>query len=124
MLRIVNHDRHADGLGALDFDSALTRVALAHSLDMATHNYFAHNTPSGASPFDRMASDGIQYHVAGENLGWDNVGSRTQMLHAIEVAMLQSPEHRANLLRSSFTHVGVGIAIVGKQLYVTEDFTG
>jgi uncharacterized protein YkwD len=38
--------------------------------------------------------------------------------------MLHSPEHRANLLRSTFTQVGIGIAVSGSSIYVTEDFTG
>jgi uncharacterized protein YkwD len=124
MLRVINHDRRVSGLAPLRFDSQLEHAAVAHSLDMAVHGYFSHTAPDGASPYDRMGSVGVRYHVAGENLGYDEGGQARSMLRSIEVAMLKSPEHRANLLRVSFQRVGIGIALAGSQVYVTEDFAG
>lgn len=122
MLTLINQDRAAVGLAPLRSGRRLEQVALAHSLDMATHSYFSHITPQGATPYDRMAQARIRYQSAGENIGVDSGLPDMQMLHRLETAMLNSPEHRANLLRSSFTRVGIGIALMGNELYITEDF--
>jgi uncharacterized protein YkwD len=122
MLAIINQDRQTAGLAPLRMGRRLVQVALAHSLDMADRGYVSHITPQGASPYDRMARAGIRYRSAGENIGVDSGVSHVQMLRRIEVAMLHSPEHRANLLRPAFTRVGIGIAVIGNQLYITEDF--
>jgi uncharacterized protein YkwD len=54
----------------------------------------------------------------------DQGTNRTAMMQAIDVAMMHSPEHRANLLRATFTHVGIGVTYYSGVLYITEDFTG
>lgn len=123
MLAIVNADRHVAGLGPLTFDTVVAVVAKNHSLDMAMNHYFSHTSPAGLSPFDRLRRAGIAYQSAGENLGMDAGSNRMAVLRAIEVAMLHSPEHRANLLRPTFTHVGIGVITRGGTVYVTEDFT-
>lgn len=124
MLQIVNADRRAAGLSRLTFSPLAARVALAHSKDMAMHDYLSHSGRDGSSPYTRMIHAGVSYNLAGENIGYDTGTSRVAMLRAIEVAMLRSPEHRANLLRPSFKHVGIGVAVFPDGLYVTEDFTG
>lgn len=124
LLALINQDRQTAGLSPLRAGRGLERVALAHSLDMAEHGYFSHVTPQGASPYDRLTHAGIHYQLAGENLGIDDGPAPDLMLQRIDVAMLHSPEHRANLLRTTFKRVGIGIAIMGGRLYVTEDFKG
>lgn len=123
ILAIINADRMAAGLHPLAFDEHDAAVARAHSRDMAANNYFSHTSPGGLSPFDRLHRAGIAYQSAGENLGMDSGTDRPAMFRAIEVAMLHSPEHRANLLRPTFTRVGIGVARRGSVIYVTEDFT-
>jgi uncharacterized protein YkwD len=108
----------------LRLNRLLTEAALLHSKDMATHNYFAHEGEDGSTPFSRMDHVGARYRYAGENLGTDSGTNQTLMLQAIETAMIQSPSHRANLLRSTFTRVGIGIVTTGDTVYVTEDFAG
>lgn len=124
MLKLINHDRALAGLHPLTWQSRLEGVALGHSLDMAGHNYLSHITPAGADPYQRMARAGIHFEWAGENIGYDTGTNRLSMLGAIEVAMMHSTEHRDNLLRGTFHHAGIGIALVGDKVYVTEDFTG
>jgi uncharacterized protein YkwD len=124
VLRIINRDRKADGLLPLHLDPALGRAAMSHSLDMAEHGYFAHVAPDGSSPFQRIVAAGERYNVAGENLGMQRGTQRRAMFAAIEVAMLNSPEHRANLLRTTFNRVGIGVVTIGQTLFLTEDFAG
>ncbi|MDQ2741733.1 MAG: CAP domain-containing protein [Chloroflexota bacterium] len=125
LLSIINRDREQAGVGPLRWTRKLCHVALVHSLDMADHHYFAHDTPIGTSPFRRLAESGIRFAIAGENLGFGSgYGSYLDMLEVVEQSMLQSPQHRSNLLRVAFRHVGIGIAVSAGALYVTEDFTG
>lgn len=123
MLAIINTDRHAAGLSPLAFNTAVAAVAKSHSEDMALNHYFSHTSRTGLSPFDRLRQGGISYQTAGENLGLDSGTNRMAMFRTIEVAMLHSPEHRANLLRPTFTRVGIGVIARAGTMYVTEDFT-
>jgi uncharacterized protein YkwD len=122
LLTLINNDRAKNGLPPLRGSSKLRHVALLHSEDMATHGYLSHFTLSGRSPYDRLRQFGVRYQQAGENIGIDAGTDQHALLQSIEQAMLQSPEHRANLLRPAFTRVGIGIAVTGDTIYVTEDF--
>src|SRR5438067_1954846 len=68
MLELLNDERRKAGLRLLARDPAIDEVARAHSIDMLQRGYFAHETPEGLSPFDRMRTSGAQFVVAGENL--------------------------------------------------------
>ena len=68
MLELVNKERVANGLPPLAADPELTVVARKHSGDMFSRGYFAHDTPEGRSPFDRMHEEGVSFLTAGENL--------------------------------------------------------
>jgi uncharacterized protein YkwD len=71
-----------------------------------------------------MDRAGIRFYEAGENLGYASGADLQKMLSMIDTAMMRSPEHRDNLLRTTFRRVGIGIVLTGDKVYVTEDFTG
>lgn len=123
VLTLINADRATAGLPPLHWGSRLQDVALNHSLDMAQHDYLSHTSPTGTSPYTRMARAGINRPWEGENIGYDTGVGTDSLLQAIDIAMMHSPEHRANILRTSFHHLGVGIAFIGNRVYVTEDFS-
>jgi len=105
MHRLMNDFRADMGLKALTWDAATARVALAHSQDMATHNFFAHVSPTtGQDVVGRMKAGGISFRVVGENLA-------TGFADVLEahVGLLNSEGHRKNLLGKDFTRDGVGI---------------
>jgi len=120
MLDLVNADRVANGLASLEFDPMLATVARWRSEDMATADYFGHdigNVP-GRRVFEVLRSKGVTYRAAGENLARlyiDTVESAT----VAEAALMNSPTHRANILQSGFTHLGVGVAVAhdGRVVY-------
>jgi len=117
MLRLINKERIAAGLGALAPDPELTEVARRHSVDMFARGYFAHDTPENRDPFDRMREAGVSFLVAGENLAH---GPTIQIAHT---GLMNSPGHRANILRPQFGRVGIGIMDGGKRgLMVTQNF--
>lgn len=103
MLDLVNQERAQAGLSPLRPDAALTEVARAHSADMLRRGYFAHITPDGVGPFDRIKGAGIAFQTAGENLA---LAPTLQRAHS---GLMQSPGHRANILRPEFGRVGIGI---------------
>ena len=117
MLRLINQARANEGLAPLAPDAELTEVARQHSADMLSRGYFAHTAPDGRSPFDRIDAAGMRYRTAGENLA---------LAPTLEIAhrgLMNSPGHRANILRPEFGRVGIGILDAGvRGLMVTQNF--
>lgn len=117
MLALINQERKKQNLPALKSDPELTMVARAHSKDMFARGYFAHLTPDGYTPFDRMRKANVRFSVAGENLA---LGQTLTICHN---GLMNSPGHRANILDASYGRVGIGILHGGMHgLMVTQNF--
>ncbi|HYE34058.1 CvpA family protein [Methylocaldum sp.] len=117
MLEYVNRERAAAGLSPLKLDPALTEVARGHSADMFTRSYFSHYTPEDKSPFDRMRESKVRFLIAGENL------ALAPSIHLAHTGLMNSPGHRANILRPQFGRIGIGIMDGGvRGLMVTQNF--
>lgn len=117
VVRLVNEIRVQNGLKELTYDWELGRVARYKSQDMRDNRYFSHTSPVYGSPFQMIKSFGIMYRSAGENIA---KGQRTPW--AVVNAWMNSSGHRANILNSSFTHIGVGYVADGN--YWTQMFIG
>jgi uncharacterized protein YkwD len=117
MLDLVNQERQAAGLNPLAADPELTEVARRHSADMFARGYFAHDTPEGLTPFDRMRAADVRFLTAGENL------ALAPTLSVAHTGLMNSPGHRANILRREFGRVGIGIMDGGMRgLMVSQEF--
>ncbi|WP_083258588.1 CAP domain-containing protein [Cellulosilyticum sp. I15G10I2] len=117
VLELVNVERQKAGLKPLQMDEAVRNVARKKSEDMQAKKYFDHNSPTYGSPFDMMKKFGISYQTAGENIA---MGQRTP--EEVVKAWMNSPGHRANILKPAFTHIGVGYVANGH--YWTQMFVG
>jgi uncharacterized YkwD family protein len=117
VVELVNQQRAANGLAPLTLSSELSNVARAKSQDMHDKRYFSHTSPTYGSPFDMMKAFGISYRTAGENIAQ---GYSTPS--AVVNAWMNSPGHRANILNSSYTKIGVGYVKDGH--YWTQHFIG
>ncbi len=117
VVRLVNEIRSQNGLRELTYDWELSRVARIKSEDMRDNKYFSHTSPVYGSPFQMIKNFGITYRSAGENIAR---GQATPQ--AVVSAWMSSSGHRANILNSSFTRIGVGYAANGK--YWTQMFIG
>ncbi|WOA64771.1 CAP domain-containing protein [Bacillus mycoides] len=115
VVELTNAERTKQGLSALQIDTELSKVARIKSEDMQKNNYFDHNSPTYGSPFDMMKKFGISYKSAGENIAQ---GQRTP--EEVVQAWMNSAGHRANILNSGFTHIGVGYVESGN--YWTQQF--
>jgi len=120
VVELVNIERNKNGLKPLTINSGLSKTATLKSQDMAKLNYFDHTSPTYGSPFDMMKKYGISYRTAGENIA---MGQTTP--EQVMQGWMNSPGHRANILNSSFTQIGVGIAKNSSgRLYWTQQFIG
>jgi uncharacterized protein YkwD len=117
MLELVNRERVSRGLAPLAPDPEMTEVARKHSADMFARGYFSHHTPDGKDPFDRMREGEVRFRTAGENLA---LAPTLQIAHN---GLMDSPGHRANILRPQFGRLGIGILDGGRYgLMVTQKF--
>jgi hypothetical protein len=106
LLQQTNAARANNGsLGALALNSALDSAAQAKANDMASRDYWSHNTPDGATPWTFILNAGYHYQTAGENLAYGFDSS-----DATVTAWMNSPEHRDNILNTTYKDVGFGIA--------------
>jgi len=102
VLDLVNQERSKAGLQPLTMNSALSKMAMDKAQDMINNNYFDHQSPTYGSPFDMMRSYGINYSTAGENIA-KGQATPTEVMNA----WMNSPGHRANILGSGFTQIGI-----------------
>jgi uncharacterized protein YkwD len=122
LLEAVNRVRSEHHLIPLARRPDLDRIARAHSDDMARRHYFAHETPEGVNPLQRIETAHLDMTLAAENLGKTDQADPNP---AIVREWLRSPIHRRNLLAPVFNHTGIGIsrgtdgALLYTQVYVT-----
>ena len=120
VLDLVNAERSKRGIAPLTLDSNLSSVATKKSQDMINKNYFDHTSPTYGSPFNMMNQFGISYRSAGENIA---KGQRTPQ--DVVTAWMNSEGHRKNILNSSYTNLGVGVAKDSNgTIYWTQMFIG
>lgn len=106
LVDLANQDRADQSLKKLTVNPLLTKAAEKKATDMATKGYFAHVSPEGREPWFWLRLVGYKYRAAGENLAvhFDDSG-------AVNAAWMASPSHRANIINSEFTEIGIGTAV-------------
>lgn len=102
---LTNTERQSQKLGVLAINPALTRAAELKAEDMATKGYFAHTSPEGLTPWYWIDLVGYKYQYAGENLAVNFSDSKD-----VTEAWLNSPSHKANIVKENYTEMGTGIA--------------
>ena len=103
LLDLLNRTRREAGLGPVRADEALREVALGHSRDMVEHDFIGHTSPSTGTAADRVRAAHMSTGLVLENIG------RGYGAAEIHRGLLESPGHRANLVNSDVTHVGIGV---------------
>lgn len=101
----TNTQRAQNGLPPLTNNDLLNQAAFNKAQDMFEKQYFAHDSPEGLGVADLAANVGYQYITIGENLALGNFLNDTVVVQA----WMDSPGHRANILNSKYTQIGVGV---------------
>ena len=97
----TNSLRSSYGVRALQEHDTLTKKAEAWAQHMASTGRLEHsNLPDGLSS--------LRWRSLGENVGYSSPTSDT--LKTIHNLFVKSAPHKANLVSSKFTHMGVGVA--------------
>ena len=102
---LTNKERSQKDIPVLQRNSLLDQAAQMKAQDMAANGYYAHVSPDGLTPMHWVGKAGYKYLIIGENL----VVNRTDAEQVVD-AFMGSPGHRANILRSDFTEIGIGVA--------------
>ena len=119
MVNLVNQERVKQGLKPLEVDMRLVKAARLKSQDMIDKNYTGHISPTYGSPFDMLKSMGITYKTAGENIAGAGTVDRAH------TNLMNSSGHRANILYTQYTKIGIGIIQGGPYgLMITQIFMG
>jgi len=146
---LVNTERINNGISRLEYDTKLADIAKAHSEDMALRDYFSHNTLGiySQGPTERAKAAGYNcykdfgsYYVDGiaENIyqNWlyssityygeaatYNWYTQDEIAISTVAGWMDSPGHRQNILDSSYSKEGIGVAIsTDNKVLITQDF--
>jgi uncharacterized protein YkwD len=149
--RQINRERQRYGLAALKPDELLTEIARNHSRDMAEKHFFSHVNLQGEDPDDRGKRQGWNRNKQIGPRAWtvglaeniflsrlyDRVVTTTQngvvvnreydwktqeqIAQSTVQEWMNSPGHRNNILSPEYDRQGIGVAISGQEVYITED---
>ena len=119
----VNEERTKAGVPALSYNSTMETYARVKSKDMGVRNYFDHVDPDGEMITAQMARDGVSYNAWGENIAYiGGVSDAAALAEQFMTNWMNSDGHRANILSSNFTSIGVGVYKSGNRYYATQEF--
>jgi uncharacterized protein YkwD len=108
---LVNERRSDNGIGRVRDNTRLRHAAVSHSQAMVSQGFFSHSSLNGKSFVDRIESSGYmrgaRSWLVGENLVWGS-GELSTPARLVD-AWMESPAHRANLLRGRFKEIGIGV---------------
>lgn len=118
--------RRDHDLDELAYNEDIAAVARRHSVDMAERRYFAHESPEGEGPSDRMA-DFVPQHCRGIGENLAKVGYLTEedaeaIAERIVTGWMNSPGHRENVLREAFDEQGIGVVFDDDSVLATQKF--
>jgi len=99
-----NDERSKVGAKSLTLNPTLSQAALNKANDMLAHNYWAHDSPLGATPWSFITGAGYSYTSAGENLA-KNFNSSAGVIYG----WMNSPTHRDNVLSTKYQEVGYAV---------------
>ncbi|OHA62956.1 MAG: hypothetical protein A2748_00565 [Candidatus Wildermuthbacteria bacterium RIFCSPHIGHO2_01_FULL_45_20] len=103
ILQWTNSYRRAAGLEDFMQNDKLNEAAERKVQDMFEKQYFAHETPTGKNVIWFANNAGYAYIAVGENLALGNYEDDKDIVRA----WMDSPGHRANILHSRFTEIGI-----------------
>ena len=119
----VNEERAKAGVPALTYNTVMQKYARIKSQDMGDKKYFSHEDLNGNLITTQMKKDGVSYKAWGENIAYigGNV-SADALAEQFMTNWMNSSGHRANILSTNFSSIGVGVYKIGNKVYATQEF--
>lgn len=117
VVKLANQARADDGLNKLYCDTKLARAAQKHADEMCEHNYVSHTSLDGRTMKDRVDAQNVGYMALGEN-----IAQGQQTPEEAHTGWMGSEHHRENILRETFSRIGVGHAPCGGKQYWVQVF--
>ncbi|KER09232.1 MAG: hypothetical protein HY22_12755 [[Candidatus Thermochlorobacteriaceae] bacterium GBChlB] len=122
IFRLTNDERRKHGLAPFKYDARLHKSARRHSIEMITLDYFSHDSPTekNKTVSMRIEQQGYRWRACSENISASS-GSSSRALppqryddvaKGIVDGWMNSTGHRANILQTDATDMGVGVAVV------------
>lgn len=103
VVTLTNKERTSRGLKALTTNEQLQVMAEAKAKDILAQQYFEHTSPDGRTMVNLAKDAGYAYTLIGENLALGNFANSATLVRG----WMNSPGHRANILQTKFTEIGV-----------------
>ena len=123
IIQKVNEERSKAGLSSLKDNKTMEKYARIKSQDMGDRGYFDHNDPEGNLITVQMQKDGVSYNAWGENIAYvGGTSGASSLANQFMNMWMNSQGHRANILSSNFTDIGVGVYKIGNTVYATQEF--
>lgn len=101
ILSLVNAERARAGLAPLTLNAEVSRAAAIRANEIQAS--FSHTRPDGKSFSTVLTDAGISYRASGENIAYGQTTAEKVMSD-----WMNSSGHRANILNSGYTELGVG----------------
>jgi uncharacterized protein YkwD len=113
---MVNDERATAGASPLSWSDGLYDCAKAHSNDMCDRGFFDHVNPDGEDPSARgelgHAGSYTFASIVPSPFSWgiaENIAMGQTSPTQVMTGWMNSPGHRANILNTSYTHIGIGL---------------
>ncbi len=116
LLDLINYERAKAGAPKLAWNDHLGESALSHCRTMVEQGQLSHQLSGEPDLGDRIRSTGLRFDTWGENVA---VAGSVEDIHQ---ALMNSPQHRANILNPKYNSVGVAILPRRGSLYAAENF--
>jgi uncharacterized protein YkwD len=102
IVRLVNIERVNAGLPEFEVSDDLMTSAQIKADDMIENNYFSHTSPVHGTP-----SDLIKKHTG--VVGAETLALRPETPSEVFIGWMNSSSHKAIILSTKYTHIGIGI---------------
>lgn len=102
LVDLTNNSRVANNESPLLLNTKLQHAAFLKGQDMSNLGYFAHESPTGVTPWYWFKQAGYTFLYAGENLAINYTESSD-----VENAWMASPKHKENILNANFREIGI-----------------
>jgi uncharacterized protein YkwD len=116
IFQLANQARKDAGVEPLQWNEQAAEAARAHARLLAQNQALSHQFSGEPALRERLGATGLRFDAAAENV------ADAESADEAHEALMNSPPHRTNLLNPKYNSLGIGVAMNGGQLYVTEDF--